>query len=207
MILAAIGNINGRDRALAAALEAIAGEGIHTIVHTGNAIVGGPGGNEVVSLLEQYNVVCVQGNNDRLAVRYSRKQESLERKLDPALVDAIREANDRLSSQNLEKVRDWRKSRAFTLEDLAVFACHGSPGNPREILTPDTPLVKWRRQREMARADIILCGGAESLFSLEVDGSLFVCPGALEGASGGVSYTCINTEGTPWEAAPVIVAP
>lgn len=207
MIIAAIGAIDGNDCALATALDAIAGEGIHTIVHTGNAMVGGPGGNEVLSLLDQFNVVCVQGNYDRLAVRYARKRNTLDHKLDPGLVELLQESSARLSSQNLERVRDWRKSHTFTLEELVVYTCHGSPGNPREILTPDTPLVKWRRQREIARADIVLCGGARAFFSLVVDGSLFVYPGPLLRGTGEISYTCINTEKDPWEAAPVIVAP
>jgi hypothetical protein len=70
MIFAAIGSINGNKNALESALDAIAETGIQTILHTGDAIMGGDGGNEVIALLEKYGVICVQGNKDRMVVRY-----------------------------------------------------------------------------------------------------------------------------------------
>ena len=197
MIFAAIGSINGDDRALAAALHAIVEEGIHTILHTGNAVAGAPGGDAVMALLESHGVICAQGNTDRLVVRYSRKQDALEKKLDGALLAAVRDAHVSLSSQNLEKLRDWRKSHTVPLEQLQGFLCHGSPGNPREILAPDTPVAKLQRQREIARCDIIVCGGADESFSRFVDGALFVAPGPLA-AEDGARYTLINTEEEPW---------
>lgn len=199
MIFAAIGSIDGHDRALLDALRAIEEAGILTILHTGNAIVGKQGGNEVLSLLTRFNVRCVQGINDRLAVRYSRKQQSLEQKLDPALLEQLRWAHDNVSSQNLETIRDWRKNRALELEGLRIFLCHGSPGNPREILRADTPQAKLQRQREQAGADIVVCGGAETPFSLDVDGTLFVSPGPLVAEDGATQYTLVNTEEEPWE--------
>ena len=201
MLFAVIGNIDGNDRALNAALDAIEEEGIHTILHTGNAAAGAPGGNEVLALLERSGVICVQGNTDRLTVRYSRKQDTLDRKMDGDLLHAVRHAHESLTSQNLETLRDWRKSRTITLEGIAVYVCHGAPGSPREILAPDTPLMKMQRLREIARADIIVCGGAERPFSRLVDGALFVAPGPIEDGSGSVArYTLVNTEERPWVA-------
>tara|TARA_R110001592_G_scaffold325746_2_gene605997 strand:+ start:1113 stop:1739 length:627 start_codon:yes stop_codon:yes gene_type:complete len=198
MIFAAIGNIDGNETALKCTLSAIEEMGIHTILHTGNAVVGLQGANEIMTLLEQFNVTCVQGSMDRLAVRYSRKQETLDRKLDESTRDALRWTHENMSSQNLEVIRDWRKTKQLELEGLQIFLCHGSPSNPRELLTADTPRSKLQRQREHSRADIIVCGGADEPFSMEVDGALFVSPGGLMAASGNAQFALINTEEKPW---------
>ena len=200
MIFAAIGNIDGHDIALEGALQSIEEMGIHTIVHTGNAVVGAQGGNKIMDLLAEFSVTCVQGDRDRLAVRYSRKQESLEKKLDEGMLKSLRWSHENLSSQNLELIRDWRKARNLELENLAVFLCHGSPGNRREILTAETPMVKLQRQREIAQADIIICGGSDEPFTKYVDDTLFVSPGSLQAEDGTVSYALINTEEKPWSA-------
>lgn len=200
MIFAAIGSINGNKNALECALNAIADTGIQTILHTGDAVMGGDGGNEVIALLEKYGVICVQGNKDRMVVRYSRKQETLDRKVDEASLTALREAHEYLSSQNLERLRDWRKTREFIVEGLAGIVCHGSPGNPREVITADTPVAKLKRQREITRADIIVSGGTDGFFTRHVDGALFVAPGSLTADEGFARYALISTEDTPWNA-------
>lgn len=200
MIFAALGSINGNKNTLEHALNAIAEQGIQMILHTGDAVVGGAEGNEVIALLEKFNVICVQGNLDRMVVRYSRKQETLDRKVDEALLATLRGAHERLSSQNLERLRDWRKTRTFDVEGLAGIVCHGSPGNPREVITADTPVAKLKRQREMSRADIIISGGTDDFFTRHVDGALFVAPGSLVATPGFASYALISTEDSPWDA-------
>lgn len=200
MIFAALGSINGNKIALERALDTIADAGIQTILHTGDAVVGGPDGNEVIALLEKYDVTCVQGNLDRVVVRYARKQDTLDRKVDESLLPALRETNERLSSQNLEILRDWRKTRTFNVEGLSGIVCYGSPGNPREIIDADTPLAKLKRQRELSLADIIVSGGCDDFFVRHVDGALFVSPGSLVAEPGFASYALISTEDSPWEA-------
>lgn len=205
MIFAAIGRINAGSEGLRAVLDAIAEEGIFTILHTGDAVTGPGDPNEFIGLLAERGVICVQGNLDRLVVRYSRKQETLNKRLDSNTRDAVQKAHEALTSQNLERLRDWRKSLPIPLEDLAGFLCHGSPGNPRELLTPDTPTSKLQRQRETAHADIIVCGGSEAPFERTVDGALFVHPGPLAAGDGVARYTLIDTESTPWKSAEQLI--
>jgi len=199
MLFAAIGCINGNSAALKSALAAIAEEGIHTILHTGNAVAGGEGGAEVLALLSSASAICVQGNHDRLVVRYARKQQTLESKIDESLLAAVRTAHQSLTSEHLECLRDWRKSRIIPLELKTGFLCHGSPGNPREILDADTPVVKLQRQREIARTDVIVCGGGDPFIRV-VDGTLFVSPGPLADNAGRAHYTVIDTDAEPCAA-------
>jgi len=200
MIFAAIGSINGNKIALERALDAIDDAGIQLILHTGDAVVGGGDGNEILAMLEKAGAICVQGNLDRLAVRYTRKAESIDQKTTPELMAAIREANESLSTQNLEKIRDWRKTRTFDVEGIPGLLCHGSPGNPREVLTAETPVVKLQRQREQARAEIIVSGGAASFFTRTLEGTLFLSPGPLAPEPGVAAYALISTEESPWSA-------
>lgn len=200
MIFAAIGNINGNKNALEQVLSAIDEAGIQIILHTGDAVVGSREGNDILAMLARAGVICVQGGQDRLAVKYTRKADTLEQKIDPELAAAVREANESLTTQNLEALRDWRKTRTFDVEGIPGLLCHGSPGNPREVLTADTPVVKLQRQREQARAEIIVSGGAAEFFARTLDGTLFVSPGPLLLAPDLAAYALISTEETPWTA-------
>ena len=198
MFLAAIGDIRGNVFALKAVLAEIEAQGIETILHTGNAVLGSRHSCEILQLLDYYSIYTVQGILDRLLVRFGRKPESCRKQLDPEAYSACAEAFGALDSAGVEWLRRLPKRLPLSLESISILLCHGSPANQHEVLGPDADRVRFQRQREAVSADLVICGGAEEPFSREVDGTFFVCPGFLEAGPRQARWARIDTEGDPW---------
>jgi putative phosphoesterase len=63
--------------------------------------------------------------------------------------------------------------------------------------------MRFRRLREAANADLIVCGHTHRPFVRTVDGVLFVNPGSVGVAPthlGTACYALIDTEEAPWSA-------
>lgn len=204
MILAAVGGIHGHLPALQAALAAIDEAGIHTILNTGDSVVGYAWPNEVVDLLRDRSIPSAQGELDRLAVVYLRKEASLRAKgVAVDLLDRIRQTNDDLRSDNVEFLRSLPRCRSLTVDGISIALCHGTLTSQSDSLRADGSDNKFRRQREIFPARIIVCGRTPDPFSRLVDDTLFVNPGCVGGPSGKkprARYAIINAESEPWSA-------
>jgi len=200
MILAALGDINGNFAALDAVLGAIGEGGIHTVLCTGNAVAGDSAVNAVVESLRSHDILCVQGEDDRRLVRFSRKQGRPARYLPPEKQAAVARAWEAIRSTHLEFLRCLPRRRRVAIDGIPILLCHGAPSSPSELLSEQTPLVRLQRQREAEPAAIIICGGAPRPFSRMVDGTLFVGPGFVDEAPGRACYTLVSTEEEPWKA-------
>ena len=205
MIFAALGNFSGPACTLRATLDAISDEGIYVIVQTGQLFAGCDAPNELPDLLREHEVRAAQGNDERLLLRWQQKQAQLRKRLDDAAFARIESAHARLSSATLECLRGLRKQIALTMDGLDIVVCLGAPGNPRVLITPETPDDHLRRYREISVPDIVVCGGHPEPFHRLVDGTLFVCPGTVAAADGTVGYALISTEQEPWSAEQVTI--
>lgn len=198
MIFAVIGDIRGNLRALEAALAHIGEAGIQVILHTGNAVVGGSA-EGVVPCLRAADVVCVQGAEDRLVVRFGRKREQLRGRVAPALYAALEQAHSHTRSEDLEFLRCLYPTRTIEYDGITISLSHGTPASQSETVSEETPVHRLRRLREAYLADVIICGGAQEPFSQHVEGTLFVVPGFLAAAPGVARYCLVNTEVDPWK--------
>lgn len=202
MMVAVIGGVHANFPALRASLEAIDEAGIHTILCTGNLAVGFGMPNEVVECISQRAIHCVQGAWDRLAVRASRKAESLESRLPAELARAIQRAHEELTSANIERLRSMPRSLSLTLDGVATCLCHGGPTGQTVELDKHGPLEKFRRQREAANAELIVCGSTALPYARWVDTALFVNPGRTGvpvGRPPAARFAVINTDSEPWD--------
>lgn len=200
MLFAAIGGVHGNVGALEAALSRIDSDGIHTALCTGNIAVGGEEANAVIERLRARRVICVQGDLDRLAVRAGRKATPLRKRLSDEVYDAVLCAHETLTSDNLEYLRSLPRRLTLTFEDKSVFVCHGTATSQSGALCADDPLDRFRRQREAANTDVVVCGSDEAAFTRVVDETLFVNPGRLEAAKDAVSLVIVNTDNHPSSA-------
>ncbi len=203
MILAAIGGIHGNLPALEAALGEIEAAGIQTILNTGDSVAGFPWPNETVALLQSHGVVSVQGNFDRLAVRFGRKRAAMERRLDPAAAGVLAWTHEHCRGATLEYLRTLPKTQHIRLEGIGIFLCHGHAQSQSANLAADSPAGLFQRQREAVECGLFVCGAAPAPFARETMGTLFVNPGPLaplSGELGAAQYALINTETAPWEA-------
>ena len=205
MIMAVVGDINGNLTALRATLEAINARSIQTILHTGNAVVGGSHCNEIIDLLNTHRVCCVQGSRDRQLVSFMRKRAQLEQRISSAEMDALATAFDNLDSHSLEELRALKRTRLIEIDGILMFLCHGLPSSRSQVFDANTPLLRLRRERELAEADMIICGGANEFFTRTVEGARFICPGNIEKDSEVAQYTLVDTEESPWTIQAVTV--
>ena len=205
MLLAAIGDIHGNLPALSAVLEEIDEMGIQTILNTGDCVVGGRWPNEVIDLLKDRNIPTCQGKMDRTVVRFIRKRKTLIKKYSEEEFSALEWTYENTHSDNLEFLRALPKQARITIESIQMCLCHGSPSGQSITLEEGDDIEKYRRQREIDPADIIICGRTHRSFSRMVDNTLFVNPGSI-----GISlrdeliatYVQINTEEEPWTVEP-----
>lgn len=203
MILAAIGGVQGRLPALQAVLDDIDREGIESIICTGDVAVGHGWPNEVIDLLQQRHIRCVQGARDRQVVRFLRKQKSILARTDDDEYSALTYTYEQLSSGHLEYLRGLKKDLLLAFDGIEVLLCHGSPANPSDILLDSDANHRYQRQREVASAPIIVHGGTALPHVRRVLGTLFVNPGALAmdaARPGHASYAVVSTESEPWAA-------
>jgi putative phosphoesterase len=196
MILAAIGDIDGNVWALEAVLADIDAAGIQTIVHVGDCVGFGSEPNETVALLRARVVPGVQGDMDRRAARFARKQQTMRAECTPEVFDALQRTYDALRSEHVEYLAGLPRERRLTVDGVAIYLCHGSPNGQDVGLGEDDDLRRFQRFREVAQADVIVMGHTRAPFSRNVDSTLFVNPGAV--ADSPACYAVVDTEEEPW---------
>ena len=197
MLCAVLGGVHGCVSALENALARVDSEGIHTIFCTGNLAAGHERPNEVLELLRARRIACVQGEQDRLVVRALRKASTLRDRLDDEQFTAITRAHDLLSSENVEFLRGLPRSITREMEGATLYLCHGTVTSQRDALRPDTAVDWFKRQREAANTDIVICGSDDEPFVRRLDVTLFANPGSLDKSG---AFIIVNTELDPIRA-------
>ena len=203
MLLAALGDIHGNLPAFEAVLGAIEDAGIHTILNTGDAVVGHPWPNEVIEILRERAIPSVQGEMDRYAVLYHRKRDTFKSKeVTPELLRQIEATHELTRSGNLEYLRGLPRSRNLSIDGISIALCHGTLASQSESLRADDPDSKFARQREANPVRILVCGRSHERFSRTIGDTLFVSPGSVgvSETQGEAHYAIINTEEDEWTA-------
>lgn len=204
MLMAVIGDIHGNLPALHAVLEPIDDAGIRTVLNTGDSVAGFPWPNETIGVLCDRGIPSVQGETDRLAAAFLRKERALQEKGPPAYYTALQWTYDHLSSAHLEFLSGLPRQRRITLEGIEVFLCHGAPGfGQNESLHKDDEDARFLRQREVANAPLVICGRTHVPFYRWALDTLFVNPGSVgwpDGEAARAAYALVNTEPDPWTA-------
>ncbi|NUM56058.1 MAG: metallophosphoesterase family protein [Candidatus Hydrogenedentes bacterium] len=197
MLVAVLGGAAGNVAALDSALAEIDDRGIHTVLCTGNLAVGDSDGNRVIERLRERRVTCVQGEFDRFVVRALRKADSLRKRLTEAAFEAIVCAHESLASENVEYLRALPHRLTLSFEGKTICLCHGSVTSQGNALHADDSLEVFRRQREAANCDVIVCGSDVEAFVREIDTTLFVNPGRVDAVMGRAAFAVIDTDGVP----------
>jgi putative phosphoesterase len=201
VLLAALGDIHGNLPALEAVLRDVDDAGIQTILNTGDCVVGFPWPNEVVELVRDREIPTAQGELDRFAVRFTRKEKTFRDKWPHADYEALRWTHENTRSEYLEWLRGLPKTVSQTLEDITIVVCHGTLSSLSEQLLEEDPIERFERQRENANSRIVICGRTHRGFKRFVADTLFVNPGSVgmpSDAGSLASYAIIDTERNPW---------
>jgi len=202
MLLAALGDIHGNLPAFDAVLGAIDDMGIQTIVNTGDCVAGHSWPNEVIDRLRSRAIHSVQGEMDRLAVRFVRKHDTLKKRCPAKEFEDLRWTYEHTRSDNLEFLRALPAQRTLKVEGETIYLCHGIGPRQLDALHESDDACRFRRLREIACADMIIAGRTHASFARWVDDTLFVNPGAVGAPVGEGAEACfaaIDTETEPWE--------
>ena len=199
MFFAVIGDIKSNFSGLQQVLNVLEEEGIQRVLHTGNVCYGPEHARECLELLRQRSVLCVQGKLDKNIVRLKK------RKGDDRDDLLMQQTHAALGSVAIEYLNGLPRKRAFVEENLRILLCHGAINSAGDILTADTSVERFRRERELDTADIIVCGGAQVPFAFNIEQTLFVCPGTMMDDTGRSRYSLVDTESVPWSATSIAV--
>jgi diadenosine tetraphosphatase ApaH/serine/threonine PP2A family protein phosphatase len=201
VLAAALGNISGNWPALQSVLSEIDRLGIHTILNTGDAIVGYPWPNDVAEELRNRPIVGVQSDRDRLAVRYGRKPQRIAKRLNDAALGAVQWAHEHTHSKHLEFVGALPLLNTTTVESVDICVFNGLPTSPGPPLVEDESPMRFQRVRETVNTPLIICGQTLKPFSRWIDNALFVNPGSVglpEAGEGVATFALVNTDAQPW---------
>jgi putative phosphoesterase len=180
--------------ALQAALAHLDDLGVDLIVCCGDIVDGGDEPEEVIALLRERGIPCIQGNHDRWAVARHARGEAAHagdaRKL--AL------AHDSVAWLAALPTR-WDR----TIEGVRVAVRHGTPKSDMDGICPDASGADLERWCEQADADVLIVGHTHVPVERHVSGGrLVVNPGALwRGAEASEISMLSRTGGGPLNAA------
>ena len=202
MLLAAIGRIQGNLPALKAVLDEIDEQGIEVILNTGDCAAGHRWPNEVISVLRERAILTVQGEMDRHVTRFARKRERIRANVAEETFEVLERAYENTWSEHIEYLRSLPRTMCETIDGVVIYLCYGVGKIQSDGLREGDETVRFRRLRELAGADLIVCGRTHGRFERTVDGALFVNPGSVGGVTEEEAlawYAVIDTETEPWQ--------
>lgn len=160
MRIAVISDIHGNLPALQAVLADIQGRNVDTVFCLGDLVGYGPWPNEVIALLRDSVIPCLQGNYDEgvgeelMACGCDYPDEEAARIGALSLNWSI----DVTTDENKEWLRSLPKTLAVQLGTHHLLLVHGSPRKNNEYLTYHFPVEQMAQFFTESRADILLCG-------------------------------------------------
>ncbi|HRK34299.1 MAG TPA: metallophosphoesterase family protein, partial [Candidatus Hydrogenedentes bacterium] len=154
--------------------------------------------NEVINRLRERRIVCVQGEADRQVVRALRKASSMKERLGDDRFDEIARAHEALTSDNIEFLRALPRARTIPIEQVHVHLCHGTVASQSDAMQEHDSIERFRRQREAANTEIVICGSDGPAFIRWVDLTLFANPGSM--LANTLPVIAINTDTEPFHA-------
>lgn len=207
MIFAVVGGMHGNLPAMKAVLHAVDEEGVHTVLSTGNLVVGAPWPRDVIDCMKD-RAIHVQGLWDRRVVRARRKAGALQRECRAAEWEWLAWTYDMLMSAQIEFLHGLPHDRHVTLEGVRIALAYGSLTSQKEVLDDASGDDRFARQRELTDARLIVLGGSRTPYVRRVEDTLFVNPGSagLSKTPGEAPYALVSTEEAPYDAEVMTVA-
>ncbi|HBK86238.1 MAG TPA: YfcE family phosphodiesterase [Firmicutes bacterium] len=170
MRIAVFSDIHGNLPALQAVLADIEAKRFDKAFCLGDLVGYGPWPNEVVDLLRQREIPCIQGNYDE-----SVGEELMVCGCDFTDAEAARLGEislnwtiDATTEENKTWLRDLPQSLTADLGGYRLLLVHGSPRQNNEYLTFDYPAEQLEHFLQEAEADIVLCGHTHLAFHRQI---------------------------------------
>jgi putative phosphoesterase len=165
--IACIGDVHGNLPALDAVLTHARLQGAAAIWNVGDFVGYGPFPEEVVQRLRAIDAISIRGNYDRKTLHVPKKREKWAKTKSPDKLLAFQWAYDHLSAESHAYLASLPEKMELECQGWKVLLVHGSPEDPDEHLTLETPQTRLDDLAQTVEADIILCGHSHQAFFRE----------------------------------------
>jgi len=197
MIFALLGDVHGNLPALEAVLAHAQENGAQAIWNVGDFVGYNAFPDEVVSLLRERGAISIQGNYDRKTIKVKKKLEEWKITKTPEKWLAFQWAYDHLSKKNRKYLASLPEDLRFSMLGWHILLVHGSPADPDEYLSPDTPQERFEELASIAHADLVVCGHSHIPFLRQVGETWFINTGSVGRPDDGdprASYALLKLE-------------
>lgn len=159
-----ISDVHADARTLREALELMARMECDNILCAGDLVNYGQQPEEVIAILREHGVACIQGNHDRWTI-------------DPILSP---DAEMKFSTGTLEFLKTLPKSWSASIDGVSIAMRHGSSKSDMDGIHPDQVAgIELKRELEQADADVFIVGHTHIPFRLLTRRGIVINPGAL----------------------------
>lgn len=179
--LAVISDIHGNLEALSAVLADVAAKGIEEIICLGDLVNYGPNPNEIVGMLKNRGVPCVQGNHD-LAVTLSLSDDQV--RVGPGRDPGVEIGNYRWTCQALDQgnkvfLRELPRQLTLSIGPGKIFAFHASPWSLTHYPSPEQLTVIAEMAEKRESAGVVLLGHTHVPRAESIGDVLLCNPGSV----------------------------
>ena len=195
MKIAVISDIHGNYDALVAVLKKAKNEGVEHLLVLGDIVGYYYHPDKILNALSQWSCDIIKGNHEHIL-------EDLI--ANPLLGDAIRlkygsghkDAIEKLSSQQLDFLRDLPETKSVQFDETSLLMSHGSPWSNDYYIYPDCEndiILKCDSETH----DFVLIGHSHYAFAVKNKNSVLINPGSVgqsRQTGGKASWCIINTE-------------
>lgn len=182
MKIGILSDIHGELDALHKTLDLFQRLGIETIICAGDLVDRGGAGDQVVEMIRQHSIPCVQGNHDAMA---KRTQAFLARHPDDNLpIERLNAGTvDFLSALPLEGRFEWM--------GVSVYMTHENPmHDPSTFIYPNSSRATFEAVVQTAQAQIIILGHTHRPMQVYVNQSQIINTGSIYANYGPYEQTC-----------------
>lgn len=195
MKIAVISDIHGNYEALVAVLKKAKQEGVEHLLVLGDIVGYYYHPEKILSALSEWSFDMIKGNHEYIL-------EDLI--ADPSLGASIRlkygsghkEAIDKLSSQQLDFLKNLPEIKSVQFDETSFLMSHGSPWSNDFYIYPDCELATVKKCDSKAH-DFVLIGHSHYAFAIKNENSILINPGSVGQSreTGGKAFWCIiNTK-------------
>jgi putative phosphoesterase len=195
MKIAVISDIHGNYDALVEVLKKAKKEGVEHLLVLGDIVGYYYHPDKILNSLSEWSFDIVKGNHEYIL-------EDLI--ADPSLGESIRlkygsghqEAIDKLSSQQLDFLRDLPETKSVQFDAISMLMSHGSPWSNDFYIYPDCDKDIIEKCDSTAH-DFVLIGHSHYAFAIKNENSVLINPGSVgqsRQTGGKASWCIINTK-------------
>ena len=123
MKIAVFSDIHGNTVYFQAVLSRLEGKSVDRMFFLGDSVSYCPFGNDVLTMLRERNITCIEGNHDSMA----RGEFPIPERKDA--IYRLRETIETITPENMAFLKSWPDSLSLEADGRRMFFVHGSPLN------------------------------------------------------------------------------